>query len=95
MKYDASMDTDREMPKMKPMVSLTSEDLESVSKWEVGESYTVLMELKQVRKSEDEEHGARGSFEITKIKELPKTKGSFSKDQVAVAMDMKKLDYLR
>lgn len=95
MRYDKSMDTTNEMPEMKPRIHLSSDEFPEVAKWEVGETYTVLLELKQVMKKEEDGEDTDGCFEIIKLRELPKTKGSFSKDQVAVAMDMKKLDYLR
>lgn len=86
---------DMEMPEMKPRLHLTSEDVESLPEWEVGNKYTVLVEIKMVSKAQREEEEMCGDFEVEKIKELPKTKGSFSKEDVTVAMDMKKLDYLR
>lgn len=92
MMYDK--DKDETPVKMKPSLHLCEEELKEVAEWEVGEKYTVLVELKMTSKSEYEDV-ISGSFEIEKIKELPKPKGSFSKGDVTVAMDMKKLDYLR
>lgn len=84
-----------EAVEMKPRLHLVTEDLESLAKWEVGNKYTVLVEIKMVGKSQHEEDEICGDFEIEKIKELPKSSGSFSKEDVTAAMDMKKLDYLR
>lgn len=87
--YDKSMGMTAEMPEMKPRIHLSSDEFPEVAKWEVGETYTVLLELKQVRKTEEDGEDTDVCLEINKLKELPKQKGSFSKDQVAVAMRIK------
>lgn len=83
---------DYEEMEMRPRLHLTTENLEALVKWEVGNKYTVLVEVKMVGKSQHKEDEICGDFEIEKIKELPKSSGSFSKEDVTVAMHMKKLD---
>lgn len=78
--------------KMKPTIWLSSEDLPQVESWSVGNKYKVLVELKQVKKIQDDDEPTRGCFEIDKITELPKKK--FSTDDVKIAIDMDKLQNL-
>lgn len=55
----------------KPLINLTSEQLAQIKDWEVGETHTVTLEIKQKSKSEDEFKGKKyisSSFEIVSIK---------------------------
>lgn len=80
----------------KPRLHLSIEQLPEIEKWEVGEKYKVLVEIKQLSKHEtdDEEHEMCADFEVTHIKVLP-ISSNFTKDDVKVALDMEKLQYLR
>lgn len=80
----------------KPRLRLTVEQLPELEKWQVGERYKVLIEIKQLSKHEmdEDEHEMCADFEITNIKVLP-IKSNFTKDDVKVALDMEKLQYLR
>lgn len=55
----------------KPTINITSDQLSQIKEWEVGETYTVTMQIKQKSKSEDELRGKKyisGNFEIVTIK---------------------------
>lgn len=55
----------------KPRINLTSDQLAQIKDWEVGETYTVILDIKQKSKSEDEFKGKKyisSSFEIVSIK---------------------------
>lgn len=52
-----------------PSISFTFKELPEAEKWEVGEKYKLLLEVKQVSKNIEEEEG-QACFEILKIKAL-------------------------
>lgn len=54
----------------KPRITITSDQLSQIKDWEVGETYTVTMQIKQKSKSEDELNGKKymsSSFEVVSI----------------------------
>lgn len=55
---------------MRPHIYLSSEEVKEVKSWEVGKTYKVALELKQVLKSEERNGSVSASFEVMKYKVL-------------------------
>lgn len=60
------------MPKMKPRLYLSSEDLPEIKDWDTGETYRVEVEIKMTSKSEDlfgkeNKRRVNGSFDIESV----------------------------
>ena len=75
------------LEEMKPRIHLDNKQLPEVKEWEVGEKYKIMLEVKQVDKSEREIDGKTvisGGFEILKAKDAT-SRGSFSTGAVKVA----------
>jgi len=78
------------MERSTPRLHLSTQDFPEIEKWEVGKKYTLIIELKQVEQHIEEDE-VRSTFEITKLKKLPKKKGEFSGGDVKVALSMTKI----
>ncbi len=89
-----------ESMEMKPHLSLTDRDLPAIKSWEVGKKYTIVATVMEISKSEEQyedKKSSRASFEVLDVKQMrskPKEK-SYSDDDVKVALDMEKLNFLR
>ena len=76
-------DMPMEHKKYYPRISLTAKELPAIANWKVGESYMLLVEVKQIASSEIEEGDEkiiRADFEFHKVGTLDDmSKADFSK----------------
>lgn len=76
-----------QVEEFKPRIHIDDKQLPVIKSWEVGRKYKILLEVKQVDKSEREEDGktlTSGGFEILKAKDATGKK-SFSTQAVKEA----------
>lgn len=53
-----------------PGVNFDTKQIPEIKEWEVGETYQIVLEIKQTSKSEDKEGKVNASFDITGYKVL-------------------------
>lgn len=60
--------TNDDFPEMKPTVHLSDVDLPEISKWKVGQTYTVTMKIRQTGMHENyDKSGKNADFEIESV----------------------------
>ena len=56
---------------MPPYLGIESKQVPEVKDWEVGETYRLVVDLKQTSKSEDRDGRVSGGFELIAYKHIP------------------------
>lgn len=72
-----------------PMLHLTSKDLPEIKKWKVGQTYDLVLKVKQVGANINTYDSIlRGDFEILKVKPVESKSENYDKSVVKKAVSM-------